>query len=97
VADEQLPFADVVLLEDGGFSIPPLKWRELLFVGAVRAEGQGFVREPSRALPSFRIDDLFPSGVRFEAVFQGGRVVLHRCAAAPDGSGVGKGKAGCGR
>ena len=33
MAETQQPFADVRILPDG-FSIPALKWRELLFVGA---------------------------------------------------------------
>jgi len=49
MADEQQPFADVVLLE-GGFSLPELKWRELLFVGALRREGDCFTRDPTRPL-----------------------------------------------
>lgn len=75
MADEQQPFADVVLLE-GGFSLPELKWRELLFIGALRAEGDAFVRDPSRALPPFRLPGLFPDGVLFRATRDGGRVVL---------------------
>lgn len=75
--DDQQPFADVRLHEDG-FSIPELKWRELLFVGALRPEGHGFVRDPCRPLPSFRLGDLFPEGVRFEIIRSGGRVRLRR-------------------
>ena len=76
MADEQQPFADVVLLEEGGFSLPELKWRELLFIGALRAEGATFVRDPSRALPSFRLPGLFPDGLPFRATRDGGRVVV---------------------
>jgi hypothetical protein len=39
MADHQEPFADVVPVE-GGFSIPELKWRELLFIGALRPDGE---------------------------------------------------------
>lgn len=77
MAEEQLPFADVRLLPDG-FSIPELKWRELLFIGALRREGELFVRDPSRPLPPFRIPDLFGEGVRFRAQREGGRIVLRR-------------------
>lgn len=76
MADEQQPFTDVVLLEEGGFSLPELKWRELLFIGALRAEGSTFVRDPSRALPSFRLPGLFPEGVPFRATRDGRRVVV---------------------
>ncbi|PYQ20717.1 MAG: hypothetical protein DMF79_09695 [Acidobacteria bacterium] len=64
MADEQQPFADVVLLEDG-FSLPELKWRELLFIGALRRDGAAFVRDPAR---------------RFRAAREGGRVVVRRAS-----------------
>jgi hypothetical protein len=75
MAEHREPFADVILLESG-FSIPQLKWRELVFVGALRAEGNHWVRDPSRPLPRFRIPDLFPEGVRFRAQRQGSRVLV---------------------
>jgi hypothetical protein len=77
MADEQRPFEDVQPTEDG-FSIPELKWRELLFVGALRPEGDGFVRDPSRPLPPFRVAGLFPEDARFAATSQGGRVRIRR-------------------
>jgi len=61
-----------------GFSIPELKWRELLFVGALRREGDAFIRDPSRPLPPFRAGNLFPEGQRFRATANGGRVHLRR-------------------
>ena len=76
MADEQSPFADVLLLEGGSFSLPELKWRELLFVGALRAEGGAFVRDPLRPLPEFKQPGLFPEGVRFLVARQGARVVI---------------------
>lgn len=75
MADHQDPFADVVPVE-GGFSLPELKWRELLFVGALRREGDAFVRDPARPLPPFRREGLFPDGARFRAECEGGRVVV---------------------
>jgi hypothetical protein len=75
MAEHQEPFADVVPVE-GGISLPELKWRELLFVGALRPEGEAFVRDPSRPLPPFRQEDLFPEGERFRAERRGGRVVV---------------------
>jgi hypothetical protein len=87
MADAQDPFADVAPVP-GGFSIPELKWRELLFVGALRAEGDGFVRDPSRPLPPFRAEGLFPEGVVFRAVRSGGRVVLRAVRGAPRGGGL---------
>lgn len=76
MADHQEPFADVDLLEGGAFSIPEIKWRELLFVGAVRPDGDAFVRDPSRPLPPFRREGLFPAGVRLRAERAAGRVVV---------------------
>jgi len=70
---EPSPFTDVIF-EAGGFSIPELKWRELLFVGALRADGDAFVRDPDRPLPAFRVPDLFPEGLRFRVVRLGRRV-----------------------
>jgi len=77
VADEERPFEDV-RREASGFSIPELKWRELLFVGALRPEGSAFVRDPSRPLPPFRDADLFPEGVLLRARRGAGRVHLTR-------------------
>lgn len=75
--DAQTPFADVLLLE-GGFSIPELKWRELLFVGALKPDGGHFVRDPRRPLPPFRIPDLFPEDARFRVSGAAGRVCVQR-------------------
>lgn len=75
MAEHQEPFADVEVSE-GGFSLPELKWRELVFVGALRPEGDHWVRDPSRPLPPFRLGGLFPSGVRFSAERRGERVVI---------------------
>ena len=77
MAELEVPFADVEPAGEG-FSIPELKWRELLFVGALRAAGDEFVRDPARPLPPFRIPDLFPDGARFRADRDGVRVVLRR-------------------
>jgi hypothetical protein len=74
---DQKPFEDVLLTPDG-FSVPQLKWRELLFIGAMRAEGDVFVRDPSRFLPPFARGDLLPAGARFAARAEAGRVRLIR-------------------
>lgn len=74
---DQTPFADVEMLADG-FSIPELKWRELLFVGALKPEGDHFVRDPTRPLPEFHIPGLFPEGVRLRATRAGGRIRIQR-------------------
>jgi hypothetical protein len=77
MAESQDPFADVVLVEDG-FTIPELKWRELLFIRALVLvpEGELFVRDPKRPLPPFSEPDLFPEGVRFRVERVLGRVVV---------------------
>lgn len=74
---DERPFEDVAETEDG-FSIPELKWRELLFVGALRREGEAFVRDPSRPMQPFRNPGLFPEGALFLAVPDGVRVRLRR-------------------
>ena len=76
--DDEQPFADVQLVPPDGFSIPELKWRELLFVGALRRDGDDFTRDPTRPLPAFRIPDLFPEGARFRALSDGRRVLVRR-------------------
>lgn len=77
-----MPFADVRLLPDG-FSLPELKWREMLFVGSLRPDGDAFVRDPGRPLQPFAAGELFPPGVRFRvAAREAGRVRLQRL---PDG------------
>ncbi len=67
------PYMDV----DGdaaSFSIPQLKWRELVFIGALVRDGEHFVRDPSRTLSSFRLGEFFPEGVRFRVEIEGERV-----------------------
>ncbi len=75
MAEEQRPFEDVVRSADG-FSIPELKFRELVFVGALRVEGEHYVRDPTRPMPLFRDSELFPEHARFRIERAGGRVWL---------------------
>jgi hypothetical protein len=77
MVESQDPFADVVQVE-GGFSIPELKWRELVFIRALVPEGDFFVRDPARTLPPFQQPDLFPEGVRFRVERVAGRVEIRR-------------------
>jgi hypothetical protein len=66
-----------VRVDAEGIDLPALKVRELLFIGALRREGNEVVRDATRPLPPFRLPDLFPDGARFEVVErQGGRVLL---------------------
>ena len=76
MADDESPFADVVVAADGSFSIPELKWRELLFIGALRALGDLYVRDPARPLPPFQLAGLFPEASRFRVVRDGRRVTI---------------------
>ena len=75
MAELQEPFADVVAVA-GGFSIPDLKWRELVFIRALVPDGDHFVRDPERPLPPFRQAGLFPEGVRFRVERRRGRVLV---------------------
>jgi hypothetical protein len=77
MAGNPQPFEDVVMTGDG-FSIPHLKWRELVFIGAVREEDGVFVRDPSRPMPPFRREGLFAEGERYKATLEGTRVRLVR-------------------
>lgn len=77
MAVDERPFEDVRPCARG-FSIPGLKWRELLFVGALRADGAVFVRDLSRPLPPFAMPDLFPAGVPFRVRPEGSRVCIER-------------------
>jgi hypothetical protein len=77
MAEPQQPFADVAM-EAEGFSIPDLKWRELLFIGALRPQGDSFARDPARPLPPFERPGLFPEGCRFEVHRKNGRAHIKR-------------------
>jgi tRNA/rRNA methyltransferase len=80
VADEagpERPYFDVVSTPDG-LSLPELKWRELLFVGAFRADGEEFVRDSERPLPAFAHADLFGADARFAVGRRAGRIELRR-------------------
>lgn len=85
---DQEPFTDVVLT-DRGFSIPELKWRELVFIGVLRPEGELLVRDPTRPLPPFALPDLFPAGAVFRVSREGKRVHLARVDSPHDGPGGG--------
>ena len=77
MAGNPQPFEDVVLTDDG-FSIPELKWRELVFIGAVREEDGLFVRDPTRPMPPFRRDGVFAEGHRYAVAAEGTRIRLRR-------------------
>lgn len=73
----ETPFEDV-RVDGQGFSLPDLKWRELVFTGAMRPEGEAWVRDTSRPITPFAVPDLLPEGVRFEVVRKEGRAHLKR-------------------
>ena len=81
MAGNPQPFEDVIVTEDG-FSIPALKWRELVFIGAVREENGLFVRDPARPMPPFRREGLFLEGQRYATTVEGSRVRLRRVVRA---------------
>ncbi len=75
MSDRRSPFADV-RPEPGGFSLPRLKWRELVFTGALVPDGDAWVRDPARPLPPFQVPDLLAEGLRFGVREEGERVHL---------------------
>jgi hypothetical protein len=77
MAGNPQPFEDVVATDDG-FSIPELKWRELVFIGAVREVEGLFVRDPARPMPPFRREDVFVEGERYAVAAEGSRIRLRR-------------------
>ena len=77
------PFTDIRPSGEG-FSIPELKWRELRFIGALRREGDGFVRDPARPIPPFAVEDLFPAGLVFRVTVRGGRAHFQPVAATEE-------------
>jgi len=78
-------FEDVRKHEGGVLDLPDLKLRELLFIGALkrvddRADAsRGLVEvDPSRPMPPFREEGLFPPGSRFSVERRGGRAYFTR-------------------
>jgi hypothetical protein len=63
------PFHDLKPIGDrGAFSVPLRKWREILFIGAMREAGDGlYRRDPSRPLPPMQVPEYFAEGRRFRA------------------------------
>ncbi len=68
MADDR-PFHDLRKVGPAGaFSLPFRKWREILFVGAMRRGEDGlYRRDPNRPMPPLREPDLFPEAVAFRA------------------------------
>ena len=75
---EEEPYTDVRPTVDG-VSLPELKWRELVFIGAMHERRGEWQRDPGRPLPPFDPPDVFPIGVRFRIAERAdGRVRLER-------------------
>ena len=66
------PFFDI----DGdasSFVLPLRKWRELLFIGALRLDGELYVRDPARFMPPFDDPQLFAEGFGYRVEPETGR------------------------
>ena len=63
------PYHDLKPVGDrGAFSLPLRKWREILFIGAMREADDGlYVRDPLRPLPPMQTPELFAPDTRFRA------------------------------
>ena len=81
------PFTDVRPAPDG-LSLPELKWRELVFTGAMRQESGAWQRDPARLCPPFDPPDALPIGARFHIAERAeGRVRLVRVSVVAGASG----------
>ncbi len=78
-------FEDVNRRGGGELDLPDLKFRELIFIGALRRLDDG--SDPSRAevivdetrpMPPFREEGLFPAGARFSVARRDGRAHFTR-------------------
>lgn len=80
-------FEDVKKHDGGVLDLPDLKFRELIFIGALRRTDDGadpgkaeVVVDETRPMPPFREEGLFPPRSRFAVVRQGGRARFTRLA-----------------
>lgn len=80
-------FEDVKKHDGGVLDVPDLKFRELIFIGALRRLDDGSDPEtaevevdPSRPMPPFREEGLFPPYSRFRVVRRDGRARFTRLA-----------------
>ena len=72
---DERPFENI-RVANNKFVLPRRKWRELLFVGSIVADGDDYVRDPSRPMAQFRDPNLFPEGVRFRIHDEDGDTVV---------------------
>jgi hypothetical protein len=80
-------FEDVKKHEGGVLDLPDLKFRELIFIGALKRLDDGsdpgkadVIVDPSRPLPPFREEGLFPSHSRYSVERRNGRALFTRVA-----------------
>lgn len=78
-------FEDVKKHDGGVLDVPDLKLRELIFIGALRRVDDGgdperaeVVVDPTRPMPPFREEGLFPPHSRFSVERRGGRARFTR-------------------
>ena len=65
---DETPYFDLRPAGAGSFTLPARKWREIVFVRAMRQDEDGlWRRDPTRPMPPLREPDLFPEGRRFRA------------------------------
>ncbi len=72
-----------VRVNEAGFDLPDLKFRELVFIGALKRLDDGsdaaraeVVVDPARPLPPFRREGLFPPHARFVVFRDKGRAAF---------------------
>ena len=80
-------FEDVKKHDGGVLDLPDLKFRELIFIGALKRVDDGsdptkaeVVVDETRPMPPFREEGLFPSHSRFEVERRNGRARFTRIA-----------------
>ena len=78
-------FEDVKRHDGGVLDLPDLKLRELIFIGALKRldDGRDFqkaevVVDPSRPMPPFREEGLFPPHARYKVERRNGRALFTR-------------------
>ena len=78
-------FEDVKKHDGGALDLPDLKFRELIFIGALKRTDAGIstetaevVVDETRPMPPFREEGLFPKASRFKVERRGGRAYFTR-------------------
>ncbi len=78
-------FEDVKTHDGGVLDLPDLKFRELIFIGALQRVDDGtdpekaeVVVDATRPMPPFREEGLFPPHSRFSVVRRAGRALFTR-------------------